>query len=273
MARTKQTSRKHTGTLYKNVVSPDQESGVKSDGISSASCLTDAVTQTGERSSSPGDVISDLLLLKENLLDCVKNINAVVNHVSRQVRCPRPASSGLDSQMSDEITLFSRPDIVLTDFVVPPVGQLRYSSPEYRTYCPPQSSSPSDRSGRLGNSNNRVTGRGFPFASFRSSVRGGGRKVRELFITKVSRSTSDQDFLDFVSRHVRPVNFQRISHPSAYHASFLLTVSDIDVSSVMNPDIWPVGVECRYFKRPVSGWLANENGRSLRADGQGFDCR
>ena len=98
MARTKQTSRKYTGTLQKHVVTPDKEAGVNSDGISSTSSLADAVTQTGEWSSSLGDVISDLLLLKNNLLDCLKNINAVVNHVSRQVRCPRPASSGLDSR-------------------------------------------------------------------------------------------------------------------------------------------------------------------------------
>ena len=196
-------------------------------------------------------------MYKRQLLDCVKNIDALVIHVNRHVPFFTPPP-GLDSQMSDEVTNVSRPE--RTDFVAPPTG-LRYSSPEYTAYCPPQSSSSSNRSGRLGNTNNRVTGRGFPFASFRSSVRGGGQKVRELFVTKVSRSTSDQDFSDFVSRHVRPVKFQRISHPSAFHASFLLVVSDVDASRMMNPDTWPVGVECRYFKRPTSGWLAHEGGR------------
>ena len=100
-----------------------------------------------------------------------------------------------------------------------------------------------------------MTGSASPFGSLRSSRPGKG--LRELFVTRVPKGTTEKDFLDFILRFVRPVDFLRVSHPMTNHQSFIFSVPDFDVSSIMQPDIWPVGIQCRYFKRPISGWLAH----------------
>jgi len=252
--------------VTKNKFAPLMSANEEPSGSASTSaCQSDARTQTEERFSSMGNVISDLLFLKNNLLDCVKSIDAVVDFVRSQL-----SSNGLipePSRTAVDVPAFSSDRSHCGS--VPPIGQLHFLSPDYKIYCSPETSSSSDPSGRLGRTSSGLIGRGSPFGSFRSSKRV-CRRVRELFITKVSRETSDQDLLDFVSRHVRPIHFQKISHPSAYHSSFLLAVSDIDVRNIMNPEIWPMGVECRFFKRPMSGWLAHGCERSPGANGYDF---
>ena len=211
----------------------------------------DKAAQTVVSQLFPQDLISGLLALKDQLMKSVRTIDSVVNIVrGNQVR-PLATKGGVTTTAGCSVT---------EEPTVPDAQELCYSSPTYGVYCTPETSGSHPTSQRAPRGG--FVGRGSPSGSIKSTHRHKEKRVRELFITKVSRDTSGNELLDFIATQVRPISFHKISHPAAYHQSFLLSVSDSDVSRIMQPDIWPIGIECRYFRRPSMGWLAHvEDGR------------
>jgi len=208
----------------------------------------DKAAQTVVSQLFPRDLISGLLALKDQLMKSVRTIDSVVNIVRGNEVSPLAPDIGVATTAGCSVA---------EELFIPDPHELRYSSPAYVDYSPPETSvPPASQPARRG-----FVGCGSPTGSIKSTPLQRKQRVRELFITRVSRDRSARELLDFVSTRARPISFQKISHPAAYHQSFLLSVSDSDVSRIMQPDIWPIGIECRPFRRPSLGWLAHgENG-------------
>ena len=248
MAKTKPTARKTCGGRIpagSQTPVPQTTQGTSSRSGYYSVHEEDKAAQTVVSQLFPQDLISGLLALKDQLVKSVRTINTVVNIVRGNQVSPFAPTCGVATTADSS---------VVEEHFVPDPQELRYSSPTHVAYSPPETSVPHPTSQRAPHGG--LIGRGSPTGSIKSTPRGRKERVRELFITRVSRDTSGKELLDFVSIRVRPISFQRISHPEAYHQSFLLSVSDSDVSRIMQPDIWPIGIECRPFRRPSLGWLA-----------------
>lgn len=94
-----------------------------------------------------------------------------------------------------------------------------------------------------------------------SGVRGTRRYI-ELFVTRVHRSTGFRNLENYVARYVTDFSLEKISHANASQQSFVLTVPESYIHDVLDSGFWPRNIECRRFKRPISGRLAS-NTRTL----------
>jgi hypothetical protein len=78
----------------------------------------------------------------------------------------------------------------------------------------------------------------------------------ELFVYGVNRRVETSEMKRYIERRVG-VNYVLItSHFNARYRSFVVSVSSLDVPTLMSPGFWPQLVGCRRFVRPISGPLA-----------------
>jgi hypothetical protein len=88
------------------------------------------------------------------------------------------------------------------------------------------------------------------------------RNVAELFVTRLHPETQFAELRNYISQRIQSdFKLERISHINSYHQSFVLYVNLCHISKIMSPSFWPRNVECRHFKRPMSGRLARPSGR------------
>ena len=85
----------------------------------------------------------------------------------------------------------------------------------------------------------------------------GTRRYTELFVTRVHHSTTFRNLENYIARYVTDFSLEKISHANAGQQSFVLTVPVSYIHDVLNPGFWPTNIECRRFKRPISGRLAS----------------
>ena len=78
-----------------------------------------------------------------------------------------------------------------------------------------------------------------------------GKKKQELFVFRVDKNVTDEQFRDYISRkdNIDCVKVKRLSHEDAASNSYHVIIHTMDTKVVMSPEFWPEGVGCRRYIR------------------------
>ena len=82
-------------------------------------------------------------------------------------------------------------------------------------------------------------------------IQGAPPPIRELFVSRVMRSTSDEDMLNYVkSLRVNIIDFERVSHDDSKYKSYNVTVSISDYMYLFDSELWPEGIYVGRYNQP-----------------------
>ena len=82
-------------------------------------------------------------------------------------------------------------------------------------------------------------------------IQGAPPPIRELFVSRVMRSTSDEDMLNYVkSLRVNIIDFERVSHDDSKYKSYKVTVSISDYMYLFDSELWPEGIYVGRYNQP-----------------------
>ena len=80
-----------------------------------------------------------------------------------------------------------------------------------------------------------------------------GKKKKELFVFRVDKNVTDEQFSDYISRKDNNdcVKVKRLSHEDAASNSYhvIYKIYTMDTKVVMSPEFWAEGVGCRRYIR------------------------
>ena len=91
-------------------------------------------------------------------------------------------------------------------------------------------------------------------------------KEKYIFVYNVRKDTDDSDMKQFLLDEINMNSFERVSHVNAKNKSYKICIDETDLDKVFDPNFWPFGVSCKFYKFRSRGRFNGTYGGNSHSD-------